>query len=69
VKHLGFDEDGTLDEFIADNVQSVHFEAMDAAEWWMAITLGNGEVWHLNFGAKNPRAKGYANAELVIEQP
>ncbi len=64
--HIGLDEDGTLDEFIAHDVEAVHFEAMDEAEWWLAFTLRTGDVWHLNFGARNPRAKDYARAERVL---
>ena len=59
--------DGTLDDFWATNVRSVHFEAMSENDWWVGIQLADGSVWSLNFGAVNPRAKGYARAEL--EEP
>lgn len=58
------DDDGTLDDFMARDVAMVHFEALDESAWYATIQLANGDVWHLDFGAKSPRAKGYAKAEL-----
>lgn len=60
-----FNDDGSLDEFIAENA-SVHFEQMDDCAWWMRVDLPNGDSWHVNVGAVNPRAKGYALAELNL---
>ncbi|MCV7100060.1 hypothetical protein [Mycobacterium palustre] len=62
---IGLDEDGTLDDFAATNVESVHFEALDDTAWYASITLRGGREWQLNFGAHNPRARGYARAEQV----
>lgn len=59
------DEGGMLDDFCAKDVKLVHFEAMDEADWWLSVEMADGQVWHLNFGARNPRAKGYARAERV----
>lgn len=56
---------GVLDDFLATDVQSVHFEANDDSQWYATITMRGGEVWQLKFGAKNPAAKGYAFAEQV----
>jgi len=52
-----------LDEFIAHNA-TVHFEAMGEAQYWIGITV-DGRMWHINCGAKNTRAKGYAVCEEV----
>jgi hypothetical protein len=57
--------DGQLDDFLASDVQGVHFEATDQAQWYATVTMRNGEVWQLRFGATNPRARGYAIAEKV----
>lgn len=62
---VSLDEDGTLDDFAATGVETVHFEALDDAQWYATVVLANGEVWQLDFGAHNPRAKGYARAERV----
>lgn len=59
--------DGTeeFDEFVARGV-NVHFEAMGESAWWIGITdPATGRVWHINCGAVNERAKGYANCEQV----
>jgi len=63
--HAALDDDGTLDDFWATNVQSVHFEAIDQAAWYAIVHLDDGQVWQLDFGAVNRRAKGYAQAERV----
>jgi hypothetical protein len=57
--------DGNVDDFLASDVQAVHFEATDQAQWYATVTMRSGEVWQLRFGAKNPNAKGYAIAERV----
>ncbi|MDH6282880.1 hypothetical protein [Prescottella agglutinans] len=59
--------DGTeeFDEFVAHSVD-IHFESMDQNAWWIGITDPNtGRVWHINCGAANERAKGYARCEEV----
>lgn len=54
-----------LDEFVAENVD-VHYEAMDNAQFWIGITCREtGRMWHINVGAVNSRAKGYAMVEEV----
>lgn len=68
--HVGWDDPddcGTddLDEFIARDVDTVHFEALDQSRWYANVYLNDGQVWTLNFGAKNPAAHGYANAEQI----
>lgn len=60
---IGLDDDGTLDDFYATGVQSVHFEAIDESAWYANIHMDDGRIWQLNFGAKNSRAHGYAKAE------
>lgn len=55
----------TLDDFAAQDVVGVHFEAIDDARWYATIELTNGETWQLSFGAHNPRARGYARAEQI----
>jgi len=62
---IGLDDDGTLDDFFAKGVESVHFEALDEAAWYANIHMADGRVWQLNFGAKNSRAHGYAKEERV----
>lgn len=62
---ISLDEDGTLDDFAAQDVVGVHFEAIDDARWYATIELTNGETWQLSFGAHNPRARGYARAEQI----
>lgn len=52
-----------LDELVAQGVQSVHFEAMGDAQFWLRLKFFDGRAWHINCGAKNPAAKGYAFAE------
>lgn len=59
------DADGTLDDFYAENVESVHFEALDGCQWYAIVRMWGGEEWALNFGAVNPRAKGTASAEQL----
>lgn len=56
-----------LDEIIAHGVQYLHLEAMGDAQWWIGLTLANGEYWHINLGARSERAKGYCFAELQDE--
>lgn len=66
--YVGWDEepdDDTLDEFIAKDVESVHFEALDDCRWYANVKLNDGQLWTLNFGSVTGRAKGYANAEQV----
>jgi hypothetical protein len=61
---IEFRWDGSfLDEIIAKDIASLHFEAMGVAQFWMKITTRAGEEWHINFGAKNTQAKGYSFAE------
>jgi hypothetical protein len=60
-----YDEDGQLDEFRAEDVKLVHFEATDQSQWYLTVELTDGQVWQLKFGAKNDRAAGYAFAERV----
>lgn len=59
---VGLDDDGTLDEFVLNHPDMIHFEAMDTNEWWIGIHRGD-RWWHINCGAKNPRAKGYAHIQ------
>lgn len=47
------------------HVDTVHFEALDQSRWYANVYLNDGQVWTLNFGAKNPAAHGYANAEQI----
>ena len=51
-----------LDEFVADGV-SIHFEAMGNAQFWIGVRHPDGRLWHINCGAVNPNAKGYAHVE------
>lgn len=51
-----------LDEFIARNVD-IHFEAMGDAQFWIGIRAEDGREWHINCGAVNSRARGYALIE------
>lgn len=62
---VGLDDDGTLDDFAAREVELIHFEALGQSQWYATIVLKNGDTWQLNFGATNPNAKGYARAEQV----
>lgn len=61
-----------LDEFVARGV-TVHFEAMNNSQFWIGITHPDGREWHINCGAVNPLAKGYAHIdewpEPAGEQP
>lgn len=58
----------TLDEIIAKDVSLLHVEAMDRSQWWMSISFNDGRMFHVNCGAVNPRAKGYAFHEQVAER-
>lgn len=62
---ISSDPDGTLDEFVARDVRTVHFEALDQSQWYLTVELASGDIWQLKFGACNDRAKGYAFAEQV----
>ena len=59
------DDDGTLDDFLATDVKSVHFEALDQSQWYLDIELNDGRIWQLNFGARNSSARGFAIEEQV----
>jgi len=62
---IGYLDDGeTLDELHATGAD-IHLEMMGAAELWASITIG-GRVWHINAGATNPRAHGYAHIEEIL---
>jgi hypothetical protein len=52
-----------LDEFVLYDVATVHFEAMNDAQFWMSLTMADGRVFDVNFGALNPNARGYARIE------
>lgn len=56
-------EDGTLDEFVSTNVESVHFEAMNTNQWWVGVQLDDGRYFHIRCGAKNTRAAAYCFIE------
>lgn len=62
---VGLDDDGHLDDFLAENVKMVHFEATDESAWYATVTLADGRVWQLNFGAQNTETPGFARAEQV----
>lgn len=66
---VSLDDDGTLDDFFATGVRAVHFEALDKSRWYATVTLDNGDIWQLDFGAQNDRANGYARAEFIYENP
>lgn len=58
-----------FDEFVANGVD-IHFEAMGQSAWWIGITDPNtGRSWHINCGAVNERAKGYAHCEEMPNLP
>lgn len=59
------DYDGQLDDFLACDVQAVHFEATDHNQWYATVSMRDGRVWQLKFGAKNPHAKGFARVERI----
>jgi len=50
-----------FDEFIAHNAR-IHFERMGEAQFWLMVTV-DGRDWHINCGAVNMQAKGYATCE------
>lgn len=54
-----------LDDFMATDVATIHFEANDQSQWYMTVELNDGQVWQLHFGAKNPQAFGYAFVEQI----
>lgn len=58
-------DDDTLDDFMARDVEWVHFEALDDCRWYANVQLRNGELWTLNFGSVTGRARGYAHAERI----
>lgn len=62
---VGLDDDGRLDDFMAEDVKMVHFEAIDESGWYATVTLTDGRVWQLNFGAQDTGAPGFARAEQV----
>lgn len=42
------DEDGTLDEVVAERPQFVHLERMSDESVWIGITTADGTVVHVN---------------------
>lgn len=48
---LRTNDDGTLDEFIAEHA-SVHLEQMDTGHWWLGVQLPDGRFYHLNLTAR-----------------
>lgn len=56
------DGEEVFDEFIATGVD-VHIEAMSNNTWLAIISLPDGETWHVQMGARNPRTAAYAFAE------
>jgi hypothetical protein len=52
-----------LDEFVAERV-NVHFEQMGDAQFWIGVhDPATGRMWHINCGAANQNARGYAFVE------
>lgn len=62
---VGLDDDGRLDDFMAEDVKMVHFEAIDESGWYATVTLSDGQAWQLNFGAQDTETPGFARAEQV----
>ena len=54
---IGLDADGTLDDFMARDVDMVHFEALSESRWYATIRLSDGRVFQLNYGARNETAR------------
>jgi len=68
VSTLRVDYDGDLlDDLFVTDVKSVHFEAMTDNTWWIGVNTNDGRTVHINCGAVNPKAKGWAtmNAEAT----
>lgn len=49
-------DDGTIDEIVADEIASMHVEQMSAGHWWIGLTLRDGREWHLNLFSKRGAA-------------
>ena len=45
---ITLDDDGTLDDFYATQVESVHFEALDESQWYINIVLNDGQQYQIN---------------------
>lgn len=48
-------DDGTIDEVVADGV-SVHLEQMSTDGWFLGIDAPDGRYWQFWLGAKNSRS-------------
>ena len=48
--------DGELDEFVADDVASIHLERMDDGHWWLGVTHQDGAETHINLSTKRGAA-------------
>lgn len=57
-------DDGTMDDFVAKRVGSVHAEQMDAGTLWVGIYFTNGERVTLNIHANKKNDLEYHVGEM-----
>lgn len=41
------------DEIVLENIKMIHLENMDVDSYWLGIYMGDGRIYHLNFGGIN----------------
>lgn len=54
---ISWDDDGTLDYLFASDVDSVLYELLSDNTGIVNVFMKDGNVWCINFGAKNPKAE------------
>lgn len=47
-------EDGSLDEVVADDVANFHLEQMDTGSWWIGLDHKDGTTTHIRLFARRP---------------
>lgn len=49
------DDSGELDDVVVPDVSCFRLERMNTGQWWIGLYRPNGELIHIDIGAKNPR--------------
>lgn len=59
-------EDGSLDEVVADDVDHFHLEQMHKGGWWIGIDHKDGTTTHINIFSRSGRAVVDARCEFDV---
>jgi len=60
---IRLNEDGSLDEVVADDVAFFHLEQMSDGHWWLSVDLDDGSQIHVDIYSRSGRAAVDARAE------